>query len=504
MPSDRGQRCALKPNTRMLHKQTTPMRPRRSGSPDSSARPLADAGSTILPFDYAASFVFTGRPGNVLQDVVNISPDGMFVATAIGYGFEEERERGLRIKPPVEGETNQPVPFVVPGDLTLGDVPIDALMSGFRFNPQLHPVVFRGDGEDGATFSPERIRGLSDQPVSSTIITDANPRTGLFQRLRNREEISFLFSIVDSGTGRELQDEPTHNLASLGRSDGERPFRLLATPLMFQPRSSIRVQVIERSDGARGTLHIVFYGYKIIAGSAACPEPEILRILASRSAAAETARRLDQRVVPFDYVATFPLSGRPQLVHEREIGLSTEGGFVVTSIGYGLLTESGAVRFQWSREEAAAIEAGTYLDLAAIPLRQLPFDALIDGIRINPEMIRLALGANGRLADALPGKLADQIFTRLNRPEDVSFRYSLFDGGRGRELQNQPLHNLAGLGAANGDRPFKRLSRALTFSPRSTLRVVVQEGFGRGTLFMTFQGYKLLGSVGARRAGGAR
>ena len=71
------------------------------------------------------------------------------------------------------------------------------------------------------------------------------------------------------------------------------------------------------------------------------------------------------------------------------------------------------------------------------------------------------------------------------------FRYTLFDGGTGRELQNGLINNIAGLGIANGDRPFKRLARPMIFYPRSSIRVVVQEHFGRGRLYLVFQGYKL-------------
>ena len=90
-----------------------------------------------------------------------------------------------------------------------------------------------------------------------------------------------------------------------------------------------------------------------------------------------------------------------------------------------------------------------------------------------------------------------ELFERLNRPEDVSFRYTIFDSGRGRELQNQPFHNIAGLGIASGERPFKRLARPMVFLPRSTIRVRIEERFGRGTLFIVFQGYKILGARSA-------
>jgi hypothetical protein len=79
--------------------------------------------------------------------------------------------------------------------------------------------------------------------------------------------IDFTYSIVDSGTGRELQNRFIHNLAGLGSSDGRRPFRPMAKPMLFQPRSTIRVVVEEISEGPLyegAQLYIVLHGYKIL------------------------------------------------------------------------------------------------------------------------------------------------------------------------------------------------------------------------------------------------
>jgi hypothetical protein len=491
----------------MLHAPSR-SRPQGRSAPAPGATALPP-GATVLPFDYGASFALGGRPGNVLQDVVNISPDGIFVATAIGYGFAEERARPLRVRPA------SPEAFIQPGDVRLGDLPIDALLSGLRLNPALHALAFRGEGSPGAPFVPGRAGAFADQPVARALLEEADERRGLLQRLKSTEEISFLFSIVDTATGRELQDEPTHNLASLGASDGSRPFRQLATPLLFQPRSSVRLQVIERSDGIRGTLHLVLFGYKLV-GVGACPEPILRRLVGPPATPLETIGLPDERVVPFDHVATLPLLGSPGLTHERELALSTEGGFVVTSLGYGLQVDTPRVRLDLEARPLAGALAETqptdavtdaeWIDLGSLPLRAIPPDAWIEGLRLRPEYLRFATGPDGRLNRFLPRALADEIFERLNRPADVSFRYELFDGGRGRELQNEPLHNIAGLGRADGQRPFKRLSRALVLPPRSTLRLVVREHFGRGTLYFVLQGYKLLGPApaGRRTRGGAR
>ena len=153
--------------------------PTRSASdimPPSTAAPTTKE----IPYDYVAKFTLKGERGNRVQDVINISIEGAFVAVTIGYSF------------------------------------IPAL---------------RGDS------SP------------------TNDRT-----------IDFTYSIVDSGSGRELQNRPIHNIAGLGEATGRRPFRPLAKPMLFMPRSTIRIEVeeitVRTTTGA--DLFIVLHGYKIL------------------------------------------------------------------------------------------------------------------------------------------------------------------------------------------------------------------------------------------------
>jgi hypothetical protein len=122
---------------------------------------------------------------------------------------------------------------------------------------------------------------------------------------------------------------------------------------------------------------------------------------------------------------------------------------------------------------------------------------LRDGLRIRPQYVRILLTSTGNLR-TVPSDLANVAFERLNRPEDVSFLYGFSDTGAGRDWQNRRIHNVAGLGIATGRRPFKALPRPRIFPPRSTLRVNVEEHFGSGTLFVIFQGYKVLRRAGDR------
>jgi hypothetical protein len=487
--------------------------------------------ASIIPYDYAATFRLRGIPGNIVEDVINISVEGVFVAVAIGYGFEEERGRPIEVPIP-------PGPDQGFGDIPLADISPEALITGFRLDPRLGSTV------------------LSDEHLP--------PGFGskLFQRVKPPEEVSFLFSIVDSATGRELQDEPTHNLASLGKSNGERPFRPLAQPLTFLPRSTIRLQIIERSEGIKGTLFIVLYGYKIL-GTSGCPEPLMRSLRGSPAWPIETIGNHRDRTVPFDYVARVELTGQPKNRVEVEVPINVEGGFVATALGYGLAVEerdvlvqsagppgslaisltppttpnikllnldtklemplssgptpsgeyvvvanshhsSSKIRVVSGLTTTASVNVPTSgvpqvmsatIDLSTLPLRLFSLETLIDGFRICPNFLRISFQNNGNLTATLPTNLLDHIFEPLNRPEEVSFRYTIFDSGRGVELQNQPINNIAGLGIANGDRPFKRFARPMIFLPRSTISITIEEHFGHGTLFLVFQGYKVLGRI---------
>src|SRR6187549_3661939 len=49
--------------------------------------PSAALTTKEIPYDYVAKFVLTGRPSTRVQDVINISIEGAFVAATIGYSF---------------------------------------------------------------------------------------------------------------------------------------------------------------------------------------------------------------------------------------------------------------------------------------------------------------------------------------------------------------------------------------------------------------------------------
>jgi hypothetical protein len=166
-----------------------------------------------IPDDYVATFTLKGERGNRVEDVINISVDGAFVGVAIGYSF-------------------------IPAKIDLKNP-----------NPNQPP----------ANSNIARLLKLTGLSIDERL---------LVQCLVNRYcGIDFKYSIVDSATGRELQNKPIHNIAGLGEPSGERPFRQMPKPIRFEPRSTIRIVVEEMSEGLiyiGAELFIVFHGYKIL------------------------------------------------------------------------------------------------------------------------------------------------------------------------------------------------------------------------------------------------
>jgi hypothetical protein len=211
-----------------------------------SALPTGVPRPKEIPYDYVARFVLDGVAGKRHQDVINISIEGSFVATAIAYGFL-----------PKLGDA--PVPIdgaAVGGPVLLGP-------------PVVKPLAF-----------PTNIRSLMAE-LAATVVTNGLSSKFTLDSGQVRDQltdvltcvarrccgIDFKYSIVDSATGRELQNHPIHNLAGLGNAEGDRPFRAFPKPITFLPRSTIRIEIEEISQGvlyAGAELQIVLHGYKAL------------------------------------------------------------------------------------------------------------------------------------------------------------------------------------------------------------------------------------------------
>jgi hypothetical protein len=298
----------------------------RHGAPLSNGAGVGSS-TTVIPFDYAADFPIDGNSGRVHESVINISADGAFVALGISYGFEQDRGQGF------PGFLPASTPAAPPGQLTLGSFPLDVLLDGLRIGPRYLPAVF----ETQPTADGYQLTGGFSQ---SSITADYLNRTPVFERLQPPADLQFFFTLIDTASGREFQDQPAFNVASLGDATGKRPFRMLSAPVTFQPRTTIRAQIIERTENVRGTLFLVLFGYKLL-GSSACP-PALSAVPPDHLPGPGNSR-----VISFDYVTRFDLNGQAGNRLEDEVSINVEGGFFATGIGYGCRWMIGTSRFNY-------------------------------------------------------------------------------------------------------------------------------------------------------------
>lgn len=228
----------------------------------------APASRKTIPFDYTFNFELDGRPDNVLKSIITVSVEATFVAVAIGYGV-------IPINTPIRFGAEPTIPT------GFRDLKFDDLLKSLRTQIAKTASFLRGEGGPEAAFkigfrlNPEvaerALLGIDDPSAK----LDASILEKLFQVVgAPPEQIQFLYALFDEGTGREFQSEPILNTAGLGAADGNRPFRYFPQPISFAPRSSIRMEVTEKSD-FQAELHVSLIGYKVL-GEAGTPT-ELMR-----------------------------------------------------------------------------------------------------------------------------------------------------------------------------------------------------------------------------------
>ena len=237
------------------------------------------------------------------------------------------------------------------------------------------------------------------------------------------------------------------------------------------------------------------------------------RMFQGGTAASSTAA--DRRAIPFDYAFRFTLEGEPGRVVNSVVTVSIEATFTAVSIGYGVIPEVEPIVFgpapppvgtiflaRSPQPVFAPVTLGEILDgldaaLSSTVLKGEtgPEAVFKNGFKLNPQIAELALQSNGQLTDDLRQRLFQVVGTPA---ELIQFKYALFDEGSGREFQSEPILNIAGLGSAAGERPFRHFAQPITFRPRSTIRMEVTEVSDfRGELHVSLQGYKVLGEPNA-------
>jgi len=241
-----------------------------------------------------------------------------------------------------------------------------------------------------------------------------------------------------------------------------------------------------------------------------------------------------RKSIPFDYAFRFELKGSPGRVVNSIVQISIEASFTAVSVGYGVVPTVQPIIFAPAPPPPPPIEdggdGGNGVILLAAPPRiagstttttqslfQITLDQIFqgldshlvatsttlngetgaeavfkNGLKLNPSVAELALqGAN----QALSNDVISRLFQVVGSPSElIQFKYAIFDEGSGREFQSEPILNIAGLGAATGERPFRYFAQPITFRPRSTIRMEVTEVSDFvGELHVDLQGYKLLG-----------
>ncbi|HSE85911.1 MAG TPA: hypothetical protein VLJ79_06815, partial [Candidatus Binatia bacterium] len=234
------------------------------------------AGRRTIPFDYAFRYELTGKPGNVINKTVTVSIEAPFIAVSIGYGVVP------KVTPIIFGPADLKITNVGDGtrqptlrEISLQDI-IESLDSKLI---ETSRTLTRESGPEAALKNGFRLNlDVAEFALlqGGNVLLASSILKSLFQVVAAPpENIQFLYAIFDEGSGREFQSEPILNIAGLGISNGDRPFRYFAKPIAFAPQSTIRMEVREVSD-FQGELHVVLHGYKML-GSAGTPTGTIQR-----------------------------------------------------------------------------------------------------------------------------------------------------------------------------------------------------------------------------------
>jgi hypothetical protein len=393
-----------------------------------------------VPFDYVVTLDIIGEPDRVVQNVINISTEGQFVATAISYSLlVDERQTPVEFGPVEPGE---PEGFKTPKSPNATQVvQPDETISLKIFGEPGAEVLILVNGEVVLLSPPE------------PLILDENGR--LF--------VPFDPLPIAKGDAVVIRDI-TNNLTSpaiqieLGITD-----YALVTP-QFGPQKPF-------SGGSQfdiaGTPGI---DVEILVYAGDVNEPPI-----------------------FEAVQQIPDTDDPP--NNIEAGLlklilqDPNGNEILLNPGDTILIKNFV---QGNNFTSVTQIAANVLDFN---ISSIPAKFLRQGFRLNPLLFR-------RLENEVPVP-PEELETPFQPcgvfPEDLSFKYAIIDNGTGRELQSEPIHNLSGLGIANGDRPFRMFPKPIVFEPRSVILFQVQEILGGpGKLYFVLQGYKVLGTGSVR------
>lgn len=249
-----------------------------------TSKTLAPPRRRTIPFDYQFYFKIFDEKNEArsfldeeLTSTLTVSIEAAFVAVSVGYGFLP-RVRTFTFGPQIA--VPRPPANLLLGDITTalenklsvkrspgggGGVVLLAKAAGaakpVNLGPLAERVLLQGIQINPALL-PRFLHVLQDGEVMTPL-----ELAELFQAVEPPpDRVQFLYALSDKASGRSFQSEPLLNIAGLGISDGDRPFRSFATPIVFAPRSTIQLDVIPKTD-FRGELYITLHGYKVLGGA---------------------------------------------------------------------------------------------------------------------------------------------------------------------------------------------------------------------------------------------
>jgi hypothetical protein len=145
------------------------------------------------------------------------------------------------------------------------------------------------------------------------------------------------------------------------------------------PNGHAGLQVEERTAGVKGRLTITLHGYKVL-GVAGQLEDEVRKLGAfdplhktpvSDHESGDYRTLSDalqhdmptSKIVPFDYVSTLDLLGKPDNIVDDEVPINVDGGYVTTVLGYSRDIADTSVQIGLADE--------TEVDLKAVKLKDI-------------------------------------------------------------------------------------------------------------------------------------
>lgn len=382
-------------------------------------------GAKLVPFDQVVTLVLKGEADNIVRAVTNISVEGQFVATAIGYSLLSEPQAFGPVDP-------EPPPVVVQSMPTVSlQLPQVVLRIEFDEESQMRQGFAMVFGNPAATVEISYAIGTTARPnfISDTVIL---PESG---QLTIEEPI---FQVDPSRKkGIITVKDLTHNIAG--------------PPIDFTVGEGRKVQTSVRFGDRLPT-----FGQKGFA----------VKGPADTKVEINTQQRkpTDKLEITLDGKGFGKVNLPNPLALGSAVVISAKGSTVRTRLQ---LTD----------------------DIFKLSLATIPSSFLRNGFRVNSRVLqRLESGV------PVPPEELETPFEPCGTA-DLSFLYTITDLGSGRELQNEPIHNIAGLGIANGDRPFRIFPKPIVFKPRSVIQFEVREiSGGPGKLYFVLQGYKVLGA----------